>query len=468
MRKGVNSLNISCKEFFNSLKNKKVTFIGLGVSHRELIKKFMECGAEITVCDKRNFEELGEIGEKLKKQGVKFNLGENYLDNLSGDIIMRTPGLNYYNKNLTEARKNGSVITSETELFFDLCPAHVIAITGSDGKTTTATITAEFLKNEGYNVHLGGNIGKPLLYRMDEIRPEDYVVIELSSFQLMSMRRSADTVLITNISPNHLDMHNSMEEYIESKYNLIYHQNAFGTAVLNADNKLSSDAEKFARGNVLYFSVKNIVENGTYLKDNQIILADHGKEEAVLDIDKIKIPGMHNVENYMAAICLTKGLISKETILKVAETFSGVEHRFEFVREINGVRYYNDTMATTPTSAIAGISSSKNKMIMIAGGHDKKLPFDELAEKICEKVKVLILMGETSEKIENAVKKAKAFDCCGIVIEHSDNMEESVEIAKKYAVNGDMVALCPACSSFDKYKNFAERGNHFKKVVNSL
>ena len=461
-------MNISYREFLKSLKNKEVTFIGLGVSHRELIEKFIDCGAKITVCDKRTFKELGEIGEKFKQKGVKFNLGEHYLENLSGDIIMRTPGLNYYNENLTKARTNGSVVTSETELFFDLCPAHVIAITGSDGKTTTATITAEFLKNEGYKVHLGGNIGKPLLYRMDEIKPEDYVVIELSSFQLMSMRRSADTVLITNISPNHLDMHNSMEEYVEAKYNLIYHQNAFGTAVLNEDNKLSIDAEKFARGKVLTFSVKKPVKNGTYLKDNQIISIQNGNEEIMLDIDKIKIPGMHNVENYMAAICLTKGLVSKETILKVAETFSGVEHRFEFVREINGVRYYNDTMATTPTSAIAGISSSKNKMIMIAGGHDKKLPFDELAEKICEKVKVLILMGETSEKIEKAVKNAKGFEGCGITIEHSENMEESVAIAKKYAVNGDMVALCPACSSFDKYKNFAERGNHFKNIVNSL
>ncbi len=462
------NLNITYDRFFKSLKNKKVTFIGLGVSHKELIGKFLHYGAHITVCDRRTMKELGDLGKEIAQKGVKLCLGENYLDNLDGDIIMRTPGLNYNNENLVKARKKGCVITSETELFFDFCPAHVIAITGSDGKTTTATIAAKFLEKEGYKVHLGGNIGKPLLYRIEEIKPEDYVVIELSSFQLMSMRKSADTALITNISPNHLDMHNSMEEYIQAKYNLIYHQNAFGTAVLNADNILSADAEKFARGNVLKFSVKNKVEKGTYLKDNQIILAEDGEEIPVLDIDRIKIPGMHNVENYMAAICITKGLVTAKTIGEVAEEFGGVEHRFEFVREVEGVKYYNDTMATTPTSAIAGISSSENKMIMIAGGHDKNLSFDELAKKINEKVRVLILMGETSERIENAVLSASNFKSAEIIIEHAENMEEAVKIAKKHAVWGEIVALCPACSSFDKYKNFAERGNHFKNIVNAL
>ena len=461
-------MNITYDRFFNGLKNKKVTFIGLGVSHKELIGKFLDYGAEVTACDRRTIDQLGDLGKELTAKGVKLCLGENYLDDLDGDIIMRTPGLNYNNEKLVEARKKGCVVTSETELFFDFCPAHVIAITGSDGKTTTATIAAKFLEKEGYTVHLGGNIGKPLLYRIDKIKPEDYVVIELSSFQLMSMRKSADTVLITNISPNHLDMHNSMEEYIQAKYNLVYHQNAFGTAVLNADNILSSDAENFARGNVLKFSVKNKVEKGTYLKENQIMLVEDGEEIPVLDINRIKIPGMHNVENYMSAICITKGLVTAKTIGEVAEEFGGVEHRFEFVREVDGVKYYNDTMATTPTSAIAGISSSDNKMIMIAGGHDKKLSFDELARKINEKVRVLILMGETSERIENAVLSAPNFKAPEIIIEHAENMEGAVKIAKKHAVNGEIVALCPACSSFDKYKNFAERGNHFKNIVNSL
>ncbi|MEG0898966.1 MAG: UDP-N-acetylmuramoyl-L-alanine--D-glutamate ligase [Oscillospiraceae bacterium] len=461
-------MNTKVESFFNSLKNKKITFIGIGITNRELLSLFAKNGADITVCDKRSFEMLGEIGGELQELGVKLVLGENYLENLGGDMIIRTPGLNFNNEKLKEAREKGIAVTSEMEIFFDLCPCKIFAITGSDGKTTTTTLVGKLLELEGKTVHLGGNIGKPLLYRINDIKPEDYAVVELSSFQLMSMRSSPDVSLITNISPNHLDIHASMQEYIDAKHVILAHQNAFSRAVLNEDNALSIESKDLVRGELLTFSRKHKVKNGAYLENNNIVLNYKGNIQTVLNIDEIKIPGLHNVENYMAAICMTAGLISMENIAKLARDFGGVEHRFEFVREIEGVKYFNDSIASSPTRTTAGLDSCKQKIILIAGGYDKKIPFDAFGEKILEKVKYLILMGNTAEKIKTAVTNCKDFASSGLVIVDVENMEEAIQKARIFAQNGDIVALSPACASFDKYKNFEERGNHFKKIVNAL
>lgn len=459
-------MNLSSENFSKSLKDKKVTFIGMGISHRELVELFYDYGAKITVCDKRSENDMGQLAEKLKSMNIKLCLGENYLDNLDGDIIIRTPGLNFNNEKLCEARKKGCVVTSEMELFFDLCPAKIFGITGSDGKTTTTTIVSKILEAENKKVHLGGNIGKPLLYRINDISPDDYVAVELSSFQLMSMRKSPDIALITNIAPNHLDIHSSMEEYIDAKRNVILHQNAFGRAVFNEDNPLSIESKAFARGEVLTFSRKHIVENGAYLdENNNIVLNYKGKKQIIMNISSIKIPGMHNVENFMAAICMTADYASPENIKKVAENFNGVEHRFEFVREFNGVKYYNDSIASSPTRTMAGLNSCENKIILIAGGYDKKIPYESFAPVVLEKVKYLVLMGNTAPKIKKAVMECDGFNESSIVLDYADNMEQATFLAKKFAQKGDIVALSPASASFDKYKNFEERGNHFKSLV---
>lgn len=453
------------KQFFESLHGKRVAFCGVGRSHMPLIGIFQQHGAVVSVRDKRELAELGENGEVLRRLGVKLILGETYLENLDEDIIFRTPGMKYHLPELEAARQRGAAVTSEMEVFFKLCPCKIYAVTGSDGKTTTTTIISELLKAQGKTVHLGGNIGRPLLPEIDTIRETDCAVVELSSFQLISMREGPDVAVVTNLSPNHLDMHKDMQEYIDAKKNVFLHQSAFSRTVLNADNAITTGFAAETRGDTWLFSRQREPARGLWCDGKTITV----NGEPVLDVEEIKIPGWHNVENYMAAIGAVWGDVTKETIRRVAREFGGVEHRAEFVRELDGVKYYNDSIASSPTRTISGtLSLYPQKILLIAGGYDKHIPYDPLGPVICDKVKTLIVMGATGPKIEEAVRNAANFKDSGLTILHAKTMEEAVSLARAAAVPGDVVSLSPASAAFDLYPNFEVRGRHFKEIVKAI
>lgn len=458
------------ENFFKSMNGKKIAFCGIGTSNLPLIELFIKYGASVTACDRRTKEQLGDSADVAQKAGAKLSLGDDYLKNLDVDIVFRTPGMRYYMDELVEMRNRGVVVTSEMEVFFDLCPCKIYAVTGSDGKTTTTSIIAQMLQAQGKTVHLGGNIGTPLLPEIESIGYDDAAVVELSSFQLISMRKGPDVAVVTNLAPNHLDIHKDMQEYIDAKKNLVIHQGAFSRVVLNKDNEITNGFEPECRGRVLKFSRKSQLNNGAYLdENNNIVFADNGKKTVVMNIADIKIPGMHNVENYMAAISAVWGEVSVENIVNVAKTFAGVEHRAEFVREFEGVKYYNDSIASSPTrTALGTLSLYDFKIILIAGGYDKKIPYDGLGPVICDKVKCLILMGATAPKIKAAVLNADNYSDGNPTIIEVSNMEEAVAKAREVAQPGDLVSMSPASASFDLYKNFDQRGKHFKSIVNGL
>ncbi|MEF2801897.1 MAG: UDP-N-acetylmuramoyl-L-alanine--D-glutamate ligase [Acutalibacter sp.] len=453
------------EQFFTSIQGKTVTFCGIGRSHMPLIRLFQEKGALVSARDKRSLEELGDNGKALQEWGVQLILGENYLEDLREDIIFRTPGMKYHLPQLEAARKRGAAVTSEMEVFFQLCPCKIYAVTGSDGKTTTTSIIAELLKAQGKTVHLGGNIGKPLLPEIESIQPEDCAVVELSSFQLISMRESPDVAVVTNLSPNHLDVHKDMQEYIDAKKNILLHQGAFSRTVLNAGNEITASFAPQVRGDCWMFRRGAPVERGVWCDGETIYV--HG--QALLPISQIRIPGWHNVENYMAAIAAVWGDVEPQTIRRVAETFAGVEHRAEFVRELRGVKYYNDSIATSPTRVISGmLSLFPQKILLIAGGYDKHIPFEPLGPAVCDKVKTLILLGDTAQKIQDAVQAAPQYQEGCPEILRVDNMEQAVAAAAAHAQPGDIVSLSPACAAFDLYPNFEVRGRHYKDIVNGL
>lgn len=456
--------------FFAEMNNKKVALIGTGVSHIDLIGLLLKKNIDVTVCDKKTREEMGELADRLESEGAKLSLGENYLDAIySSDVVFRTPGMYFLSPELQKARDMGIVVTSEMEVFFDLCPCRIYGITGTDGKTTTTTIITEMLERSGRKVHKGGNIGRALLPIIEEISPDDIAVVELSSFQLISMRKSPDTAVITNIYPDHLNVHKSMDEYIGAKKNLILHQNAFSKTVLNLDNERTNALSDEVRGNLLKFSRLSKPLRGSFLdEDGWLCFTDGEKTEKIVHKDSIRIPGLHNVENYLAAIAAVYGDVSADNIRATAESFGGVEHRIEFVRELDGVKYYNDSIATSPVSVIAGLNAFDRKLIVIAGGSDKKLDYTTMSEAINSKVKSLILLGATADKIEAAVKGYSGYDENNCRIYRVETMEEAVEKAREIAKSGDIVTLSPASASFDHYKNFEERGKHYKGIVNTL
>ena len=457
------------ESYFEDIKGKKIAFLGIGGSNLPLAKIFRQKGAIVFACDKREKEQLGKTGEELEQMGIALNLGEHYLEQLDVDVMFRTPGMRFHTKELEQAREKGIVATSEMEVFFDLCPCPIYAVTGSDGKTTTTTIISEFLKAAGKRVHLGGNIGTPLLPEIEQIDKNDVAVVELSSFQLISMRKSPDVAVITNVAPNHLDVHKDMQEYIDAKRNIYLHQGGISRTVINADNQITASFLPEIRGEAMQFSRKIAPKLGCYLaEDGTLTMADRHSITPVLHMDKIRIPGIHNVENYLAAISAVWGEVSKEKIVSVAKNFAGVEHRIEFVRELDGVKWYNDSIASSPTRTIAGLNSFKQKLILIAGGYDKKIPFEPLAPKIIEKVKVLILMGVTADKIETAVTSCEGYDPKELSVIRVSSMQEAVNKAREVANPGDIVSLSPACASFDLYPDFEARGRHFKELVNAL
>lgn len=451
-------------EFKYNVAGKNITVIGIGISNLPLIKYLVSLGANVTACDRRSAEDLGENYTELEKLGVKFNLGDGYLNNLSGDMIFKTPGMRYDVPELLKAKENGSIVTSEMEVFFEVCPSHIIAVTGSDGKTTTTTLIHKMMTDAGYKTWLGGNIGNPLLTDTEKMKENDWVILELSSFQLHTMRKSPEIAVITNISPNHLDMHKDYKEYIDAKKNIMLYQNEGDTLIVNADNQVTADIGKSANGAVKYFSRNGMAD--VYLDGNII---KRGIVE-ILNIKDIKIPGMHNVENYMAAIAAVSGLVSKEVIVNVAKTFGGVEHRIELVRTLDGVKYYNSSIDSSPNRTINTLRVFPNKVIMIAGGKDKGIPYDEIGPALAEHVKVLILIGATSDKIQEALDAeiSKTGNGKDIEVIRATSYEDAVNTARSKAHDGDVVLLSPASTSFDMFRNFEERGNLFKKIVNEL
>ena len=457
-------MNNSVAEYFNNQKGRRIAFCGLGRSNLPLINMYKSFGADVIACDKRSFEQLGETATELQNNGVKLSLGESYLENLEADVLFRTPGMNYNMPELVALREKGIEVTSEMETFFNLCPCKIIAVTGSDGKTTTTTIISEFLKAEGKTVHLGGNIGRPLLPEIFDINSDDYAVVELSSFQLISMKKSPHIAVVTNITPNHLDVHKDMEEYIEAKRNIVKYQNDDSVTVLNFANDITKSFAVNLKSEVRFFN-KKVDSCSSVYREGTSVFVDGVK---VLDVSEIAIPGEHNVENYMAAIGAVWGIVSVENIVRVANNFGGVAHRAELVRLLDGVRYYNDSIASSPTRTIKGmLSLFDQKIILICGGYDKNIPYAPLGAVINEKVKTLILIGATAPKIEAAVREADNFTEALKII-HAKTFEDAVRISKDEAEDGDIVSLSPASASFDMFRDFEHRGNYFKELVNEL
>lgn len=443
---------------------KKVSVLGIGVSNTPLIDMLLGLGARVTAHDMKTREKLGALADELVSKGVDLKLGDGYLDDIDADVIFKSPGIRFDKGGIPCAVEKGAYLTSEMQVFIELCPAKIIAVTGSDGKTTTTTLISEILKADGKNVFVGGNIGRPLLPVADDITPEDYVVLELSSFQLHKMTRSPDVAVITNITPNHLDWHTDMGEYIEAKLNVLNHQSAGSLAVLNFENELTREAAKRAKGNVTFFSSARELENGVYLKDGTI----YRGSSPVLETADILIPGRHNVENYMAAIGALYGMVRNESIVKVARTFKGVEHRIELVRELDGVKYYNSSIDSSPTRTIAALRSFRQKLIVLCGGYDKHLDYSPLAPVLCECASAVILTGATKDKIKDALLGCDSYKAGTPDLYETPDYGASVTLAHEIAKPGDIVILSPASASFDAFTNFMERGKFFKEKVNEL
>ena len=452
----------SIADLYDKIRGKKIAFIGIGVSHEELIFKFARAGARVTLCDKRNADDIPEK-DKLLEAGVTLKTGADYLENIDADMVLRTPGMYYNHPALLKMRQSGVFLTSEMELFFELCPCKIYAITGSDGKTTTSNLIAQMLKGAGKTVHLGGNLGRALLPICDKIEKDDIAVVELSSFQLISMKKSPALAVVTNISPNHLDVHGTMEEYVGAKKNIFLYQGENDRLILNADNEPCKALQTEAKAKIDFFSYSS--GKGKAFLDAEGYLCLNN--ERIMHKSIIRLPGEHNVENYLTAIAAVGDEVGNEVIRSVAENFGGVEHRIEFVREIGGARYYNDSIASSPTRSIAGLKAFDKKVILIAGGYDKNLSFEPLAPIIKERVKFLITLGATAEKIEKAISEEPS-DLPAPEIARVKDMKEAVSVAHKIAKDGDIVLLSPACASFDMYRNFEIRGKHFKELVCAL
>ena len=456
----------------NLIQGKKVAFIGAGVSHKRCIEQFVELGAQVTLCDqKKSLEDFGAYAHTLRRLHVRLSLGEHYTDGFAGqDIIMRTPGYEYYKPELQAALQAGTKVTSEVELFFELCPCEIVAVTGSDGKTTTTTLISKMFEAAGRKVFLGGNIGAALLPQLADVTPEAVAVVELSSFQLISMRVSPKVAVVTNVTPNHLDHHKDMQEYIDAKRNILLWQVPPCRAVLGFENEISRGMQKDCKGEQGWFTRLHETDKGAFLResDDTLCYAENGVVTPILPRAEVKLRGLHNVENLLAAIAAVWGRVPVEAMRQVGSTFTGVEHRIEPVRTLDGVTYYNDSIASSPTRTIAGLRSFNQKIILIAGGYDKKIPYGPLAPEILAHVKTLVLMGATGPRIEAAVRGCAGFDESALTILHADSMQHAVELARGAAQPGDVVSLSPASASFDLYPNFEVRGRDYKNIVNNL
>ena len=445
-------------QYFNALRGKKIAVLGLGVSNRPLVQLLLEYGCDVTGCDRVTREKLDEPVLALERAGCHLRLGEDYLAGLQADVVFRTPGMHPGNPAICRLREQGAEITSEMDVFFQVAPCHLIAVTGSDGKTTTTTLIAEMLKAAGKTVWLGGNIGTPLLPLCRRMQAEDYAVVELSSFQLMDMTRSPQRAVVTNLAPNHLDVHKDMEEYVQAKKNIFRFQKPGDLLVLNADNAITAG---FSGAGENHFFSRKAPTNCIWQQGDWIVR----RGQKVLNIHDILLPGVHNIENYMAAMAAVEELVSDACICSVAKNFGGVEHRIELVRVKDGVKFYNDSIASSPSRTIAGLRSFSQKVILIAGGYDKHIPYDVLGPEICAHVSRLFLCGATAGKIRECVEaqpgqKPEMLDC--------GDFDSAVLAAARAAQPGDIVLMSPASASFDQFKNFMERGDRFKQLVKVL
>lgn len=463
-------VNEKLEEFNKFLDGKKVAIIGMGVSNVPLLDYFYDKNAKVTVFDKRNLSD--EIMEKINKYRYEVEIGEYNLSRLNGfDIVFRSPSVLPTREELVTAANKGAIITSEIEMVLKLAPCKIIGVTGTEGKTTTTSIIYEILKSSGKNCFLGGNIGKPIFTEIKNMKPEDIVVLELSSFQLMEMKVSPDISVVTNMYPDHLNIHSSYEEYQQAKKNIFLHQNENGVVILNYDNEITRKFADEVKSNLVYFSSLQKLKNGYVYdrKDETIKRYANGKSENILKKQEIKLRGIHNYENICAALAATASIVDEKSQIKAIKEFNGVEHRLEFVRELNGVKYYNDSIGTSPASTIAGLNAFDENIILLAGGSDKGLDYTEIGETIAKKVRVLLLTGPTAEKIENATKLA--MNKAGketVEIIHCKDLQEAVSTANEKAKSGEIVLMSPASASFDAFKNFIERGIKFKEFVNNL
>lgn len=463
-------INKKLEEFNKFLDSKKVAIIGMGVSNLPLLDYFYDKNAKVTVFDKNTPSD--EIMEKINKYRYEVEIGEYNLSRLNGfDIVFRSPSVLPTREELVTAANKGAIITSEIEMVLKLAPCKIIGVTGTEGKTTTTSIIYEILKSSGKNCFLGGNIGKPIFTEIKNMKPEDIVVLELSSFQLMGMEVSPDISVVTNMYPDHLNIHSSYEEYQQAKKNIFLHQNENGVVILNYDNEITRKFANEVKSNLVYFSSLQKLKNGYVYdrKDETIKRYANGKSENILKKQEIKLRGIHNYENICAALAATASIVDEKSQIKAIKEFNGVEHRLEFVRELNGVKYYNDSIGTSPASTIAGLNAFDENIILLAGGSDKGLDYTEIGETIAKKVRVLLLTGPTAEKIENATKLA--MNKAGketVEIIHCKDLQEAVSTANEKAKSGEIVLMSPASASFDAFKNFIERGIKFKEFVNNL
>ena len=448
--------------YFTALQGKRIIVLGLGVSNRPLVRLMLKYGCTVIGCDRTVREKLDAEVLELEQLGCELRLGDTYLDNLTGDLVFRTPGMHPDKPELQALRTAGAKVTSEMDVFFSLCPCTTIAVTGSDGKTTTTTLISEMLKAAGKTVWLGGNIGAPLLPKLDEMRAEDFAVVELSSFQLMDMTHSSHIAVVTNLAPNHLDMHKDMDEYVDAKKNIFKFQGENDKLILNLDNGITNTFT--GNGKIRWFSRLGKTDNGVCL-DGDCIVRDGVK---VLQTGEIVIPGVHNIENYMAAILAVEGLVDDETIRRVARTFGGVEHRIELVRIKDGVKYYNDSIASSPSRTIAGLKSFSQKVCLIAGGYDKHIPYDVLGPYICKHTKRVYLNGATASQIRAAVETCADYTPGNPELIDCGDFTTAVRKAATDAKDGDIVLMSPASAAFDQFKNFMVRGNCFKTLVKEL
>ncbi len=455
-------MNVSdLSRFPQTAAGKKAEVLGIGVSNLPLVDFLLQCGVLVTVRDRKSEEQLGNLPKDLKAKGVSLITGEHYLNDLEGDYIFRSPGIRPDLPEILMGVAKGALLTSEMELFFALCKAKTLAVTGSDGKTTTTTLVSLLLKEAGHRVYVGGNIGSPLLPLVNEMTEEDFAVLELSSFQLMTLRQSAEIAAVTNLSPNHLDWHRSMEEYIEAKTNIFVHKEN-RILVLNADNPPSRPLAQQAPGEIRLFSSEKELPSGMYELEGNIYLDG----QQILKNEEILLPGRHNRQNYMTAYSMVRDFVPVEALRRVAESFRGVEHRLEFVREYRGVKIYNSSIDSSPSRTAAALSCFGEKVNVICGGYDKHIPFAPLAEALCQKARTVTLTGATAQAIEQALLECSLSD--KPVILREPDFTKAVLKALEACRPGEVLLLSPGCASFDAFPNFMVRGNTFKKLINDL
>ena len=462
--------NKKLEEFNEYIRFRKVAVIGLGVSNLPLLEYLYNKKAQVTVFDERTLEEIPEETiNKINTYEFDTFFGKNCLENLNGfNVIFRSPSCLPTRPELQKEADRGAIVTTEVEMLMEMCPCKIIGVTGSDGKTTTTSLINAILQHAGYRTFLGGNIGTPLFTKLPEMEPNDIVVLELSSFQLMNMNISPDIAVITNITPNHLNIHKDYQEYIDAKKCIFKNQKENGILILNYDNDITRECSKEANGKVIFFSSKTKLDSGFIVDDDIIKECNDGIRKHILNTDEVILRGNHNFQNIATALAATKTLVDTDVAVEAIKKFRPVEHRIEFVREIDGVKWYNDSASSSPTRTISGLNAFKENIILIAGGYDKNLEYQPLAKPVVDKVSTLILIGQTAEKIYDVVKNEAEKENKKINISMCDTLEQTIEIAKKSAKKGDVVLFSPASASFDMFKNFADRGNKFKDLVNKI